>query len=100
VRTLTITLIAVLGAGLFLIYQKPAPIHEILNSSECSRTCWLGIEPGITTVTELKEILTHAGIEYRSGPGVGSEESFSVFEWAITDTEASVLGLEGEGYSS
>jgi len=41
-------------------------IRDSIQSSDCQRTCWLGIEPGITTEAEFVTILESNGYPYET----------------------------------
>jgi WD40 repeat protein len=49
-----------------------ATLREVLSAPGCVRACWLGIEPGVTTVDQFKDILSNQGITWNLIPNYGT----------------------------
>ncbi len=55
---------------------------RFFNPPTCARTCLIGIQPGITTLTEFKAILASRNITYFLNSMDGSEDN-AAFEWYL-----------------
>ena len=56
-------------------------LQDVFNPSSCQRTCWLGIQPGITSDNELRVILDNYDLEY----SISSIDSTLFYSVVITD---------------
>jgi hypothetical protein len=43
-------------------------LRDILSSQDCERACWLGIEPGVTSKEQVKNILENAEVNFDEVP--------------------------------
>ena len=80
----------------------PADLRRVFNDPGCETpSCWLGIEPGITTQAEVRRILAEIGVEYTVNPasyppvGFGEENGIDNFlpseDWPYIYTEGHYL---------
>lgn len=60
--------IAELPITLMLTPSEMPTLLELLSAPSCSIACFLGIEPGVTTKSEMEAILNERGIAYESHP--------------------------------
>lgn len=68
----------------------------LLSPADCIRTCFIGIQPGITTLDEFKTILADRGITYLLNSLDGTEPNAN-FEWRIP---LAGLGFTSGAYNS
>jgi hypothetical protein len=63
--------------------QSEPTLRDTFNDPNCAASCWLGIEPGVTTQDEVRQILAGQGITYTvapvSFPPVGSGEQDGIY---------------------
>ena len=82
--------------------DTPADLRRVFNDPGCETpSCWLGIEPGITTQAEVRRILAEIGVEYTVNPasyppvGFGEENGIYNFlpseDWPYIYTEGHYL---------
>ncbi|MBZ0279806.1 MAG: WD40 repeat domain-containing protein [Anaerolineae bacterium] len=61
------------------------PLRSIFNPPSCAVSCWLGIEPGITTQAQVQTILSNLNIEYTvnpaSMPPIGTGEQDGIYNF-------------------
>lgn len=62
-----------------------AEIRDSITDDTCQRTCWLGIEPGITTIDELEVILENLGYPFYKQTRTNSEIPTYMMRWFQTD---------------
>ena len=71
--------------------QGEPTLRSIFNPSSCTRACWLGIEPGITTQPTVRSILVELGIVYEisptSFPPIGRGEAYGLYLWTPIGTQ-------------
>ncbi len=55
-----------------------SPLRMLLASPECARNCWDGVQPGVTTIDELVDNLTHNRIAYTFRPYLDSDAAATI----------------------
>jgi hypothetical protein len=58
-----------------IVRGQVSPLRAVFNPPECSRACFFGIQPGITTRTQLYSLLSASGIPYEEIPSALGLES-------------------------
>ncbi|MBL8164855.1 MAG: hypothetical protein JNJ61_22910, partial [Anaerolineae bacterium] len=84
-RRLVVGILVVL-AGLTVHAQTATPsaptLLALLSPENCTRTCFIGIQPGITTLAEFRNILSARGITYYVNSLDGNEANANL-EWRL-----------------
>ncbi len=77
-------------AGMILIVPssgQPPSLRSVFNHPDCVRACWLGIEPGVTTQTEVQNITTSLGINYQVVIFSNDGEANGLYQWIPDETQ-------------
>lgn len=73
----------------FVTSKAPEPsLADVFSSLGCERACWLRIEPGVTSISEVNKILASHDIVCRVksfGGGLGNTESADLYTWLPTN---------------
>jgi hypothetical protein len=66
--------------------QTPGPqeLQDLLNNISCQQACFMGIEPGRTTQTQVKNYFSTADIQYQIFAGIqGDDEGNGIYYWGL-----------------
>lgn len=63
-------------------------LRDVFSAPTCQRACWLGIQPGVTTKSQVQTILSSNGIAYevKLELGLGANPADNPFGWIPDDT--------------
>jgi hypothetical protein len=64
------------------IEEQAQQLRELLLSEDCTRACFMGIQVGITTQTEVQEFLVARNIDYAINDMYGNLEKDSIYEFS------------------
>jgi hypothetical protein len=62
--------------------------NQLLSSETCTRACWEDIEPGVTTQSTVREMLSDKGIEYSVSTSGGVFDDGGIYTWPLESTSS------------
>ena len=59
---------------------------SLLKPAGCTTTCFIGIQPGVTTQSEVKAIFASQGVQYTIDAGINNDEPNGAYYWNMSTT--------------
>jgi hypothetical protein len=63
--------------------SQASTLRDLLNNAACRRGCWQGIEPGVTSLSQLKMLWQKEGIKSDVFVPPGGDENNAIYTWIL-----------------
>ncbi len=68
---------------------------SVLKPAGCTTTCFIGIQPGVTTQSEVKAIFASRNIQYTVDTGINNDEPNGIYSWNMPTTVLNFSANDG-----